>query len=51
MDIHAMINHYKNIFKNPNDILDWIEHDLMHMGLGDDAIDNELNEAKKILGA
>lgn len=50
MDMQTMIKHYQEIFKNPNDILSWIEHDLMHMGLGDEEINNYLNEAKTVLG-
>lgn len=45
-----MIRHYKQIFKNPKDILEWIEHDLKHMGLEQVEIDTQLTEAHKILG-
>lgn len=45
-----MINHYNKIFKNPKDILDWIEHDLMHMGLGEEEINLELKNAQEYLG-
>ncbi len=45
-----MIKHYQQIFKNPKDILSWIEHDLKHMGLERIEIDKQLVEAHKILG-
>ena len=50
MDINKMIHHYQKIFKNPKDILDWIEHDLRHMGLDQVEINEQLSEANKILG-
>lgn len=50
MDIITMIKHYQQIFKNPKDILDWIEHDLKHMGLEQVEIDNQLIEARRVLG-
>ncbi len=49
MDIHTMVKHYQTMFKSNKDILDWIEHDLMHMGLSDLAIEAHLNEAKGLL--
>lgn len=48
--MEIMIRHYKQIFKNPKDILEWIEHDLKHMGLEQVEIDTQLTEAHKILG-
>jgi len=45
-----MIRHYRVAFKNPKDILDWIEHDLKHMGLGEAEIEIELKNAKEYLG-
>lgn len=45
-----MIKHYQQIFKNPKDILEWIEYDLKHMGLDGVEIENQLNEARRILG-
>ncbi len=50
VDIQVMIDHYQEIFKNPKDVLDWIEHDLKHMGLGLEEFETELNKARKILG-
>lgn len=50
IDIQIMIRHYKQIFKNPKDILEWIEHDLKHMGLEQVEIDGQLIEAHTILG-
>ncbi len=46
-----MIEKYKKQFKNPKDILDWIEHDLKHLGLSEESIKEDLNKARKILGA
>ena len=42
-----MIKHYQKIFKNPKDILDWISHDLRHMGLSKDEYDKEIEKAMK----
>lgn len=50
MDMIAMCNHYKEIFKNPKDVLDWVEHDLKHMGLGKEEIEIELKKARQYLG-
>lgn len=46
-----MVEHYQKLFKNPKDALDWIEHDLKHMGLGAEEIETEINKARKYLGA
>lgn len=51
MDIVTMCKHYQTNFKNPKDILDWVEHDLKHMGLEQDKIEYELDKARKYLGA
>ncbi len=45
-----MIEKYKKQFKNPVEVLDWIEHDLRHLGLDTDNIRIELKKARKILG-
>lgn len=45
-----LVKHYKEVFKNPKDILEWIEHDLKHMGLDEIEIDYKLKEAHEILG-
>lgn len=50
MDLHGMIRHYKEIFKNPKDVLDFIEHDLKHMGLGQEEIKIKLNKVREYLG-
>lgn len=46
-----MVKHYQSIFKSNEDILNWVEHDLHHMGLSDVAIEGHLNEAKGLLEA
>lgn len=50
MDTIKLVNYYKMIFKNPKDVLDWIERDLILMGLGDEEIEKELTDAQKYLG-
>lgn len=45
-----IVEKYQKQFKNPKDILEWIEHDLRHMGLGDESVKEDLNKARKILG-
>lgn len=51
MDIEIMCRHYEKTFTNPIDILDWIAHDLQHMGLDRAYIDIQLNKASEYLNA
>ena len=43
-----IIEKYKNQFDNNEDILDWLEHDLKHMGITD--IEVQIKKAKEYLG-
>lgn len=49
MRIETMVKHYKNIFNTSKEILEWLEHDLKHMGMEADQIRQNINEAKKYL--
>lgn len=50
MDIEVICKHYQSIFRNPKDVLDFVEHDLKHMGLEQEAINLYLKKAREFLG-
>lgn len=49
IDIKEMCENYKKRFSSDEDILNWIEHDLHHMGISNQQFDGLMNEAEKIL--
>lgn len=49
MDIECMCRHYQEIFADSQDVLDWIKHDLQHMGMEEVELEAALNRARKCL--
>lgn len=49
MRIDTLCRHYQITFKAPEDVLDWVYHDLQHMGFEGEELMSYVAEAKAYL--